>query len=142
MSHEEERKQPVKPGKDERDTSSGADGKPAGANKEEEACEQKAKEGTEKGEGRRKQDANQGTGKGRSSSSQSGHSMQEGDGNAKPSNKEGKEDEDSGTNHAKRQTEKEASFETRKKLKGAEAEGKEEHVRAVRDPQCTSSSRE
>ena len=68
--------------------------------------------------------------------------MQKGDDNVKPSNREGKEDDDSGTNHTKRRTEKEASFEARKKLKGAEAEGKEEHVRAVRDPQCTSSSRE
>ena len=70
-------------------------------------------------------------------------SKQEGDGNAKPSNKAGKEDEVSGTNHAKRQTEKDASFETKKKLKGAEAEGRNEHVRAVRDlTRCTSSSME
>ena len=59
--------------------------------------------------------------------------MQEGDGNAKPSDKGGNEDEASGTNHDKRQAEKESSFEVRKKLKGAEAEARKERVSAVRD---------
>ena len=81
MSHEEERKQPARPGKDERDTSPEVDGEPAGAKKEEEACEQKAKKGREGKEGERKQDANKGTGEHRSNSCRSGHSMQKWDDN-------------------------------------------------------------
>ena len=89
----------------------------------------------------RKQDASQGIGKGRSSNSQGGHNMQEDDDNAKPSDQGRKEDVANETSHNKRQTNKEASFAVRKKLKRDDAEAGEEHVSAARDlTGCTSSS--